>query len=431
MPLVGKMERLEPSRLLLEAPEGVEGDFDVAREAPAVDWGILPCQVYEGGLCCDWSGPILASAWGDAVCGSDGKYYVSIGDHGSPHGTCYVYSVDPTTRETRLVVDVNEVVGMPDDGYAPGKLHSPIIDTGDGWLYFGTFQSTFDDTGPEHGYQGDWLLRYHMASGKCQSLGVAVPDSSIVSLRCHARSMRLNGHAYKGKTMEEPRNRFFSYDLKRRELAYLGGPESELARAIIQAHDGRVYYDSAGLIVRYDPEANRVVETDARIPGNGQVRAASLPDADGVAYCITMDGVVFSFDTKTGTLTPMGNVFPVGNLYTAVCVLDPTGRYLYYAPGSGGMSSQSGSPVVQLDVKTGRRKVLAFLSEYMRREKSYNMGGTYSIALNADASQLVMCWNGCPTELGVKDFGLCSAMILHIPQSERPLSTDSRTGAVP
>ena len=414
LPTVARMERLRPSPLLLEVPdsipEAVRAEFDVAHEAPRLRWGVLPGQ---------WEGASLWSTWGDALCASDGKYYLSIGDHDSPHGSCFVHSVDPRTRKMALVVDVNEVVGMPRKGYAPGKLHCPIVEATDGKLYFGTFQSAFDDTAPEHGYKGDWMLAYDPDTGACESLGNVVPDSSIVSLRYHAPSNRLNGQAYKGKTMPQPRNRFFSYDLGRRELVFLGGPESEIARAIIQTRDGRVYYDSGGKMVRYDPGPNTAAAIEARLPGNGQLRAASLPDAKGVAYCVSLDGAVFSFDTATEQVTEIGPAFPCGNLYTTVCVLDPSGRYLYYAPGSGGLSAPNGSPVVQMNVRTGRRKVLAFLNDYMRQEKGYNMGGTYSMMLNADAGQLVMCWNGGLLADGAKDFGLCSALVLDIPESER------------
>jgi hypothetical protein len=157
-----------------------------------------------------------------------------------------------------------------------------------------------------------------------------------------------------------------------------------------------------------------------RIPGDGMLRAASRADAYGVVYGISKDGVVFAFDTNTETVTEIAKVFVTGRLYTAVCRLDPTDTYLYYIPGAHGRSSEIGTPVIQLNVKTHRCKVLAFLNETIRQQKNYNLGGTYGIALSGDGSQLFVSFNGAQLPAGKQsEFGLCSTMLLHIPESER------------
>ena len=156
-PPVVTMDRLEPTPSVLEAPEGVKGDFRVASKAPAIDFGILPGQ---------WKGAKLWSAWGNAVCASDGKFYVAIGDHDHPHGHTCVYAVDPIGKTIKQVLDVDKVLGRPADEYAPGKIHAPLIDAGDGWLYFVTYRGSVRSTTQELNYEGDWLLRCHLASGK-------------------------------------------------------------------------------------------------------------------------------------------------------------------------------------------------------------------------------------------------------------------------
>jgi hypothetical protein len=173
-----------------------------------------------------------------------------------------------------------------------------------------------------------------------------------------------------------------------------------------------------GVIARYRSADGTVTPTRARIPGNGTLRAASAVRHDGTAYGITGDGVVFSFNTKTEDLQEITRVFPTGPGYTAVCRLDPTARFLYYIPGSHGGTRLCGTPVVQLDLSTGRRKVLAFLQQALAGQFRYFLGGSFGFALNRDGSQMMISWNGTH-DPKKKDFGACSVMLLNIPASER------------
>jgi len=405
-----RLERFEPSALLLKVPEGVKGDFAVAKEAPALDFAVFPNQ---------WEGARLWSAWGDSVCGSDGKFYASVGDHASPYGTSYVYCVDPQSKRVDLIVDYNAVVGMPKGKYAPGKIHAPLCDGGDGWLYMIGYRGSVGGTTKEADYEGDWMLRYHMESGKIENLGTAVPYSSAPSMEPYPPLGLLYGLGAPGKSMPEPKRKFFAYDYKNRKLVFAGGPECTMNRAIIVTREGRVYYETDGKLQRYDPKENKVTATQATVPGNGRLRAASTPDKGGVVYCFSSDGEMFSFDPKTEKVAQLGKAFVTGRLYIASCELSPGGRYLYYVPSAHGGSRVHGTALIQLDVKTKKRKVIAFLNELLRQKKGYNLGGTYALALSRDGSQLFVNWNGAPAAQKRNDFGQCSAMIVHIPEGER------------
>lgn len=404
------LERLPGSPLLLTPPDGVEGDFDVAGEAPELDFAVFPNQ---------WEGANLWSAWGDSLWASDGNVYASIGDHDGPRGASYVYRVDPTARRVDLIVEYNEVAGVTRGPYSPGKIHAPICEGPDGWLYLAGYRGSVGTTTAENGYKGDWLLRYHMASGKAENLGILVPYASVPSMEPDAAANVLYGLGVPGKTAPEQKPQFFAYDIAARTLLFSGGPPSSLNRSIIVAADGRAYYANEGHLVRYDPALRRIDATSAQIPGNGTLRAASRPGPDGVVYCFTSDGVVFSFDPQTDTVTELLKAFVTGRLYIASCELDPSGRYLYYVPSAHGGSRAHGTALIQLDVKTRRRKVIAFLNEHLRQSRDYNLGGTYGLALARDGSRLFINWNGNNVEQKKSDFGLCSAMVVHIPESER------------
>lgn len=415
-PTVTRLERLKPSKLVLKPPEGLPGGFAVARTAPDVDFAVLPGQ---------FSGARLWSSWGDVLAASDGRFYAAIGDHDAPHGTTFVYCVDPKEKTVTRVIDCNRIVPTPPDKYSPGKIHAPLVQADDGGIYVFGYRGSVRGTGGEAGYRGDWLLRYRPATGRTENLGMPVPLSSVPVLEYCSAIGCLYGLSVPGQTMPEPRTQFFRYDLKTGRVTFICEVDANGPRAIIVARDGRVYFAGGASsgeqrLMRYDPRNDLVTKLAIRIPGDGMLRAASRADADGVVYGISKDGVVFAFDTNTETVTEIAKAFVAGRLYTAVCRLDPTDTFLYYIPGAHGRSGETGTPVIQLNVKTGRCKVLAFLNETLRQQKHYNLGGTYGIALSGDGSQLFVSFNGArlPTSKQ-SEFGLCSALLLHIPENER------------
>ncbi len=402
--LEAKLDKLSATRILLTPPANLKGDFTVAKTAPDVEIVSFPGQT---------AGSKLWSSWGDAVFASDGNFYTSVGDHDAPHGTAYVFRVDPREGTVRLVVDYNRAIGAKDpDAYTPGKIHGNLVDGGDGWLYFIGYRGSEGKTSEKEGYKGDWLVRYHFATGKTENFGIAVPNCSVPVLLFDTGSRSLMGLGAPGRSAGTKIDRFFRYSVDEKKLVVNGGgPDPNIARAMAGT-DG-------GLFVRSDPKSNELATTKTRVPGNGQLRAASEPDKNGLAWCITQDGILFSFDTKSEAITEHGDCFVAPPLYTATCKLDPSGRYLYYLPGAHGRSSQLGTPIVQYDTQSKTRKVIAFLSAAVLEERKHNLGGTYGIALNDDGSKLFVNFNGGALGAKQPDFGDCAAVVVTIPASER------------
>lgn len=414
-----KLERLPINAALLKPPAGLSGDYDIAKTPPDVDFAIFPGQ---------WSGAKLWSSWGDAMLGSDGKFYASLGDHDAPHGTAYVYAIDPADKTVRRVVDYNAVLGdeaRDKSKYTPGKIHGAVVEAGDGGIYFFGYRGSVRQTTAAFGYRGDWLLRYDSSSGETKNLGIGVPHCSVPVLIGHAKSKSLYGLAAAGQTADSDSDRFFRYSLAENKLLFVGGLKPNQARAMIVTEDGRAYFghkdetSGRGVFARYEPKANEVVMTDTAIPGGGTLRAAAAPNSAGVSFCITQEGRLFTFDTKSEKVTELIDAFVAPPTYIATCKLDPTGRYLYYLPGAHGRSSQIGTAVIQFDTKTQRRKVIAFLYEPVLQTAKYHLGGTYGIALSGDGSQLFVNFNGGLPGTKQPDFGLCAAALIHIPASER------------
>ncbi|MCO6455856.1 MAG: hypothetical protein J5I93_11215 [Pirellulaceae bacterium] len=403
---------------LLQPPDGLSGDFQVARTPPRLQFAVFPGQTEDARL---WS------SWGDALYASDGHFYTSLGDHDAPHGTAYVYRVDPAAGTVTLVVDYNRLMDRGPTQYTPGKIHGAIVEGNERGLYFFGYRGSVRQTTAEADYQGDWLLRYDLQAGKAENLGIAVPFSSVPVLAETPDRAGLYGLSVPGLTMPEPASQFFHYDLAKRRLLFHAPVPADGPRCLVVGRDGLAWFgvrdepSGEGKLVCYDPVAAKLVETGLKIPGDGMLRAATHAGSDGVAWCISKDGIVFALDTNRRKIRVLGPSFVAGKQYNATCRLDPSERFLYYVPEAHGGSSKIGSPVIQLDVKTGQRKVLAFLSETLRKQQAYNLGGTYGIALSDDGSQLMINWNGSrwPATGRQTEFGLCAAMVLHIPESER------------
>jgi sugar lactone lactonase YvrE len=303
-PAVTRLERLKPSKLLLKPPQGLPGGFAVARTAPEVDFAVYPGQ---------FAGARLWSSWGDVLAASDGRFYAAIGDHDAPHGTTFVYCVDPAQKTVTRVMECNQIVPAPPDKYSPGKIHAPLVEADDGAIYVFGYRGSVRKTGSETGYRGDWLLRYRPDTGRAESLGVPVPFSSVPVLEHCSTLGCLYGLSVPGLTMPEPQTQLFRYDLESGRVTFTCEVDAKGPRAVIVSRDGRVYFGggdpSSGdpVLMRYEPRKDQVKKLAVRIPGDGMLRAASRADADGVAY-----GIALSDDGSQLFISFNGAQLPAG-----------------------------------------------------------------------------------------------------------------------
>src|SRR5207244_10198971 len=114
-------------------------------------------------------------------------------------------------------------------------------------------------------------------------------------------------------------------------------------------------------LVRFDPKKpGPPVELDVKLG----LRAATQETAQGMVYTAERDGI-WAFDTKTEKAEKLGpSAVGVADYITSIKVDPKTGRYLYYVPGGHGGADRDGAPLVQFDVKTRTRKVIAFLHPF-------------------------------------------------------------------
>jgi predicted porin len=126
--------------------------------------------------------------------------------------------------------------------------------------------------------------------------------------------------------------------------------------------------------------------------------------------------MLFAFNTKTEQATELGAAAVGTQDYITSIDVDPTGRYLYYIPGAHGRSENDGSAVVQYDVKSKSRKVIAFLHPYFKDKIGAVPTGTFSSAIDPAGDKLYITWN---VSRGTRAWDCCALTVIHIPESER------------
>jgi hypothetical protein len=394
---------------LLRAPGPLLPGTAVAKTPPRVDVLYYPRQDYPGK---PWSN------WGDSLF-AGGKFYSAIGDHLAPNGNAYVYEYDPQTQKLRCVVSLQDILKIPQGHYAPGKIHSRLDLGSDGWLYFSTHRGSTRVTSDQYHYQGDWILRYHPQQEVTEIVCQAPAGKQCIptSVLDPERLIFYGGTA--PATGEEGPNTFFAYDVKNRKLLHASKPGA-YRYFIFARSTGRVYYTPSDdePLRRFDPAVGKPELTETVIG----LRAATQETPQGIVYTVSRDGVLYAFDVKTEKARELGSALVGTQGYITTLDADPTGRYLYYAPGAHGGAYRDGTPVVQYDTKTGQRKVIAFLHPVLQKETGWAPIGTYGLAVDDTGSRIYVAWNGNRggERRGRLDFDTCAMTVIHVPESERP-----------
>lgn len=431
----GEIVVTDNSLSFIAKPENVhlEEGVEIAKEPPTIDFLYFPGQKFHSRL---WS------VWGDgSTVGS--KYFTSIGDHNSPRGEALVYEYDYKKKKLRLLMDLREFLEQPgmqpeDMDYIPSKIHSRTDIGKDGWVYFSTHRgSTKDNTTDARGYKGDNIYRVNPKTGQKEIVVISpMPKHTIPAGILDSERMIFYGGTAQGNDASDKGVWFLAYDVKKKKLLKRE-PGGFKRYAIFSKRTGCVYWrelpqesengnieDFGGR--KYDPKTN-IITSCPQVPS---VRAVTHETKNGIVYGFTgsSDGLVinnrdmWAFDINKETLKIIGPGMVATQSYVTTMDLDPvTERYIYYVPGAHGGCVADGTPVVQYDIKTNKRKVIAFLSEFYAKKYGYTPDGTFSTALSPDGGILLITWNGSrlPNAEGAKDWDTVALTAIHIPKSER------------
>jgi hypothetical protein len=316
---------------------------------------------------------------------------------------------------------VRKVLNLPEGHYTPGKIHGRLDLGDDGWLYFSTHRGSPKVTNDQYHYKGDWILRCHPETGKTEVVVQGpVPKHCIPNSVLDPKRLIFYGGTAAGTGGEEEGIQFFAYDVRNRKLLY-SGPDGPSRYMIFAPSTGKVYYTQGkddGALMRYDPDKGG---PPVKIPGTIGVRAATQETPQGVVYTVSQgrkgaDPILYAFYTKTERIEELGPAAVGTHGYIASLDADPSGRYLYYTPGAHGGSDADGTPIVQFDVKTRQRKVIAFLHPFYKDKYGCTPVGTYSMAVDPKGDKVYVTWN---TNRAGRAWDTVTLSVIHVPESER------------
>jgi hypothetical protein len=399
-------------------------DFTVAKEAPIVD------LAFHQDLGPDAANRRLWSSWGDIGLAADGNVYCGIGDHGDDAGgdaRCFLYRWDPETKTLRQIVDMNKVVPPRPGQPAWSKVHAKIDEAADGKIYFCCTLNAGNRAGDErYGWTkelpGAQLYRYDPATEKVEVFANLPPK------RCTATSLLDRERNIWWCNLEAGGgDALFGLDLSTKKVVFQSKDgEVGFNRNFALLHDGSILFNAAesrlGLV---SSSSRKLSQLDAVFEETKGMRCSTRESSDHFVYGSTHgSNQLFRFHTQTMKLELLGFNWLSGQ-YTTVMVLSPDERFLYYLPGAHGKAFLHGTPVIQYEIATGTRKVLAFLAEGLKEKTGFVPGGTYGIKLSKDGGTLYVNFNGHaaehqrPSRMKPIGFGLCAFAAIHIPESER------------
>ncbi len=371
----------------------------------------------------------LWSSWGDICLASDGRVYCGIGDHGNDVGgdaRCFIYCWDPKAKTLTQVVDVNAIVPREPGQPAWSKIHAKIDEGPDGTILFcGTLNDGNRAKKPEYKWSdalpGAQIYQYDPKTGKASVFANLPPK------RCTATSLVDSQRGIWWCNLEAgDGNALWGLDLKTKQTVFQGADGSlGFNRNFALLADGSILFNGENSLVRYDAGSKQLVPKKSWFQKSHGMRASTLESKDGFVFGIThQTNELFRYHVGRDELEMLGPNWLSG-MYTAVCVFSPDERFVYYQPGAHGQAFKDGTPVMQYEIATGRRKVLAFLADVCEKECDYVPGGTYGLKLSADGSTIYVNLNGHasdsvrPASMKTKGFGLCAFAAIHIPESER------------
>ena len=409
--------------------EGV-APFTVAKQPPTVDLAL------HRKLGTDPASRRLWSSWGDICLASDGSVYVGIGDHGHDadgDARCFIYHWDPKQKSLTQIVDMNKVVSPRKGQPAWSKVHAKIDEGPDGAIYFCcTLNNGAAAGSPKYGWTkqlpGAQIYRYDPKTGKVTVFANLPPK------RCTATSLYDSKRNIWWCNLEAGEgNALYGLDLTTKKVVYQSPDGAvEFNRNFALANDGSIHFNGKeNEIMRLDPESKKITGTGGTIGDSPGMRASTRQtkqgDIFGTAYRTNQLFRYRPANKKTdlpGKTDLLGPTWGAGQ-YTTMMVLSPDERFVYYLPGSHGKAWTYGTPVVQYEIASGTRKVLAFLAPAFEAEYDFVPGGTYGVKLSDDGGTIYVNFNGHaadrirPEQMRPIGFGLCGFAAIHIPKSER------------
>jgi len=365
---------------------GPASELVTLQDDPYVGVAVYPRPDYEAN---PWS------QWGQGIALDDGRVITAIGDHLGADANSYLFVYDPEARTVTRFADVLSALDHSPGSWGYGKVHSQMVDAGDGGVYFTTYYGTRRGLSFDDSYQGDVLFRLDKETLELQPVAVPVPGFGVPSIASDGNG-RIYGEAVDPLLDEDsyPQGGFFVYDTGEGSVTRFTEDERhEVFRNVMVQQDGTAWFagDGGGLF-RYDPAADEVELSDVRL--TAALRASTTPASDGTIYGVTGEPWEFFAFEPGGEIRGLG----AAQWYSASLALLPDESAFLYVPGAHGDSWFANSPLYAVDTSTGAQTTLVELLDPVRDEFGLVLGGTYSITVDPERNEAHIGFNAGPSE---------------------------------
>jgi len=399
-----------------------EGEFSVAKVPPTVKFMIPPDMepaYFPDGVAYGDGGASFWANWAYVTRSEDNRFYFSMGD---PRRQINIYEYYPDRDVVHRVFDVGELLGWAKYTYTDGKIHGHMGIMPDGTLWAATHFGVYPDSSWwANGYRGSWLISYNIYTHEAKNWGIPLVGNMLPCFSVDTKRGRLAGTG--------ANYTFLCWDCINKKVRYAGYPPNgwiwQRRAMLCDEETGKFWsfddIDEAKRFLSFDSEYNKFERYEVSPPKNPFTDKMSIlrghtdrPAMDGWYYWSTHDGAFFRFkpEGRDGPVVELIGVTWGRGADVLQMGLDPSGRYIYYKATQG--------PVIQYDVKTGRKKVLCWLQDYYFEKYGYWTGKNYGLEISNDGSFLFFCTNG-----GFRDpengWGNPSVFVVFIPEEERPL----------
>ena len=351
------------------------------QESPYIGAAVYPRPDYEAN---PWS------QWGQGIALADGRVIVAMGDHLGVDGNSYLLVYDPELGTITRFADVLSALPHNKGGFGYGKIHSQMVDPGDGGVWFTTYYGTRNGLDYDDTYRGDVLFRLDQATLSLRPVSVPVPAHGIASLATDGKGLLFAEpvdplvddaeYPVGGSTVIDVRNG----DV----VSFPDDPARDVFRTVMVDQEGGAWFagDDGGLF-HYEPGADELDYRAGVLPRS--LRTATRPAIDGTVYGATVEPYSFFAFAPDGVVRDLGPA----REYTASMALLPDDSAFLYVPGAHGDASQFGAPLISVDVGTGEQTTLVELEELVRERFGLVLGGTYSITIDAARNRAHIAFN--------------------------------------